>query len=144
MTTVRSKYSYALPAAGLPPQTERFADRAIFTNAYAFIPRTVMTDIVTSSLPFWEKTRLWVIARPLTGFSESFSHYIMEVSSKGGSDRPDDNISSEHVLFIVDGSIELEYTVQFIRFNLVIMLTCQQVYLGDYIIVKIKKLCFIG
>ncbi len=109
MITVQSKYSYALPAAGLPPQTERFADRAIFTNAYAFIPRTVMTDIVTSSLPFWEKTRLWVIARPLTGFSESFSHYIMEVSSKGGSDRPDDNISSEHVLFIVDGSIELEF-----------------------------------
>ena len=78
MTTVQSKYTYALPEAGLPSQTERFADRAIFTNAYAFIPRTVMTDIVTSFLPFWEKTRLWVIARPLTGFSESFSHYIME------------------------------------------------------------------
>tara|TARA_B100000575_G_C22997798_1_gene575066 strand:+ start:32 stop:868 length:837 start_codon:yes stop_codon:yes gene_type:complete len=109
VTTNRPKYTYAIPEAGLPSQTERFADRAIFTNAYAFIPRTVMSDIVTSFLPFWEKTRLWVIARPLTGFAESFSHYIMEVSPKGGSKRPDDNIACEHVLFVVDGSIELEY-----------------------------------
>ena len=109
MSIIQSKRTYALPAAGLPSQTERFADRAIFTNAYAFMPRTVMTDIVTSYLPFWEKTRLWVIARPLTGFSESFSHYIMEVSAGGGSERPDDNINSEHVIFIVDGSIELKY-----------------------------------
>lgn len=109
MTTLESNYTYALPEAGLPSQTERFADRAIFTNAYAFIPRTVMTDIVTSSLPFWENTRLWIIARPLTGFAETFSHYIMEVASKGGSDRPDDDITSEHVLFVVDGSIEVQY-----------------------------------
>ncbi len=109
MITNHPKYTYALPEAGLPSQTERFADRAIFTNAYAFIPRTVMSDIVTSFLPFWEKTRLWVIARPLTGFAESFSHYIMEVSAEGGSKRPDDNIACEHVLFVVDGSVELEY-----------------------------------
>ena len=68
-----------------------------------------MTDIVTSSLPFWENTRLWVIARPLTGFAETFSHYIMEVALKGGSDRPDDDVTSEHVLFVVDGSIEVQY-----------------------------------
>ena len=109
MTILKSNYTYALPEAGLPPQTERFADRAIFTNAYAFIPREVMTDIVISFLPFWQNTRLWVIARPLTGFSETFSHYIMEVSAAGGSDRPDDDSAAEHVLFIVDGSIELEY-----------------------------------
>ena len=101
MTTLELNHTYALPEAGLPSQTERFADRAIFTNAYAFIPRTVMTDIVTSFLPFWENTRLWVIARPLTGFAETFSHYIMEVALKGGSDRPDDDITSEHVLFVV-------------------------------------------
>ena len=109
MTTLESNHTYALPEAGLPSQTERFADRAIFTNAYAFIPRTVMTDIVTSSLPFWKNTRLWVIARPLTGFAETFSHYIMEVALKGGSDRPDDDVTSEHVLFVVDGSIEVQY-----------------------------------
>lgn len=48
-----------------------------------------MTDIVTSALPFWEKTRAWIIARPMTGFSETFSQYIMEVQPGGGSDRPE-------------------------------------------------------
>ena len=40
-------------------------------------------------LPFWEQTRLWVIARPLSGFAETFSQYIVEVSPGGGSDRPE-------------------------------------------------------
>ena len=39
-----------------------------------------MRDIVTSHLPFWDNTRLWVIARPLSGFAETFSQYIVEVS----------------------------------------------------------------
>ncbi|MDA0333466.1 MAG: (S)-ureidoglycine aminohydrolase, partial [Proteobacteria bacterium] len=37
--------SYALPPGGLPAQSQRLADRAVFTTAYAFIPKTVMTDI---------------------------------------------------------------------------------------------------
>ena len=32
-----------------------------------------MTDIVTSALPFWDGTRAWILARPLSGFAESFS-----------------------------------------------------------------------
>ena len=44
------------------------------------LPRGTMRDIVTSSLPYWEGTRLWVIARPLSGFAETFSQYIVEVS----------------------------------------------------------------
>ncbi len=100
--------SYALPTGGLPPQTERFADRAIFTDAYAFIPKTVMTDIVTSNLPFWNQTRLWVLARPLSGFSETFSHYLMEVCSGGGSTQPDSDVEAEHVIFVVNGSISLD------------------------------------
>jgi hypothetical protein len=31
--------SYALPPGGLPAQSERLADRAVFTTAYAFIPK---------------------------------------------------------------------------------------------------------
>jgi len=34
-----------------------------------------MRDIVTSNLPFWNNTRLWVLARPLSGFAETFSQY---------------------------------------------------------------------
>ena len=100
--------TYAVPTGGLPPQTERFADRAIFTDAYAFIPKTVMTDIVTSNLPFWDQTRLWVLARPLSGFSETFSHYLMEVGVGGGSAKPDSDKEAEHVLFIVSGHISLD------------------------------------
>ena len=35
--------------------------------------RAARSDIVTSYLPFWDDTRLWVIARPLSGFAETFS-----------------------------------------------------------------------
>ena len=104
-----SKPTYALPAAGMPDQTERIADRAIFTTAYAFIPRTVMTDVVASFLPLWDKTRLWVLARPLSGFAETFSHYLMEVDEGGGSDRPDDSSRAQHVLFVVSGKISLKF-----------------------------------
>ena len=65
--------TYHVPHGGLPPQSERLADRALFTESFAFIPAEVQTDIVTSFLPYWQATRLWVLARPMTGFAESFS-----------------------------------------------------------------------
>ena len=81
--------SYYAPTGGHPPQTDLTTDRAVFTEAYAVLPRGTMRDIVTSNLPFWDNTRLWVIARPLSGFAETFSQYIVEVSPGGGSDRPE-------------------------------------------------------
>jgi (S)-ureidoglycine aminohydrolase len=66
-----------------------------------------MRDIVTSFLPFWDKTRLWVIARPLSGFAETFSQYIMEVSPGGGSDTAETDPEAEGVLFVVQGSATL-------------------------------------
>jgi len=100
--------TYYTPRGGLPPQTELTTDRAVFTDAYAVLPRRTMSDITTSRLPFWDNTRLWVIARPLTGFSETFSQYIVEVGPGGGSDRPDTNPEAESVLFVVDGELRLE------------------------------------
>jgi (S)-ureidoglycine aminohydrolase len=70
--------TYYAPTGGHPPQTQLLSDRAVFTEAYAVIPKGVFGDIVTSQLPFWEKTRLWVLARPLSGFAETFSQYIVE------------------------------------------------------------------
>ncbi len=99
--------SYYAPKGGLPAQTDRMDERAIFTDAYAVIPASTMSDITTSFLPFWEKTRLWIIARPLSGFAETFSHYIMEVAPGGGSDRPEQDETAEAVLFVVDGSLKL-------------------------------------
>ena len=99
--------SYYAPHGGHPPQTELLTGRAVFTEAYVVIPKGVMRDIVTSFLPFWEKTRAWVIARPLSGFAETFSQYIMEVSAGGGSDKPEPDADAEAVLFVVEGELEL-------------------------------------
>jgi (S)-ureidoglycine aminohydrolase len=96
--------SYYVPQAGLPGQTELTTDRAVFTEAYAVLPRGTMRDIVTSALPFWDETRLWVIARPLSGFAETFSQYIVEIGPGGGSDRPEADPAAEAVLFVVDGA----------------------------------------
>lgn len=101
------KHSYYAPAGDLPPQTQLMADRAVFTEAYAVIPKGVMTEIVTSSLPHWEETRAWVLSRPLSGFSETFSQYIMEVFPDGGSERPELDPDAEGVLFVVDGEMTL-------------------------------------
>lgn len=99
--------SYALPAGGLPPQTALMTGRAIFTTAYAVIPAGVMRDIVTSNLPHWTGTRAWIIARPMSGFSETFAQYIVEISPGGGSDRPETDPSAEGVIFVVGGAVTL-------------------------------------
>ena len=79
----------------------------MFTEAYAVIPRGTFSDIVTSLLPFWDKARFWVIARPLSGFSETFSQYIAEVSPGGGSDGPETEAGVQAVLFVVEGALTL-------------------------------------
>jgi (S)-ureidoglycine aminohydrolase len=100
--------TYYAPQGGLPDQHQLLTDRAMFTEAYAVIPRGTMSDIVTSYLPNWTDTRLWVLARPLSGFAETFSQYIVEVSSGGGSDLPEDNPEAEGVLFVVAGQMMLK------------------------------------
>ncbi|HET7070571.1 MAG TPA: bifunctional allantoicase/(S)-ureidoglycine aminohydrolase [Nocardioides sp.] len=99
--------TYAVPPGGLPPQTRLTTDRAVFTEAYAVIPRGSMTDIVASYLPHWDRTRCWILARPLSGFAETFSHYVMEVGRDGGSERPEPDPDAEGVLFVVSGRLRL-------------------------------------
>lgn len=95
--------SYHQVPGGLPPQTSLMTGRAVFTEAYAFIPKGCFSDIVTSCLPGWSRTRLWLIARPMSGFSETFSQYVMEVQPGGGSDAPDAEGGAEHWLFFTGG-----------------------------------------
>ncbi len=99
---------YLAPTGGLPPQTALHTGRAVFTEAYAVIPKGVMSDIVTSFLPGWTGTRCWIIARPLSGFSETFSHYIMEVAPHGGSDAPEPEAGAEGVIFVTHGAVWLD------------------------------------
>jgi (S)-ureidoglycine aminohydrolase len=98
---------YYSAMGGHPPQSQLLTGRAIFTESYAVIPKGVMQDIVTSSFPHWDKTRAWIIARPLSGFAETFSQYIMEVESGGGSTRPEPDSEAQAVLFFVSGEASL-------------------------------------
>ena len=100
--------SYYAPLGGLPGQSELLTSRAVFTEAYAVIPKDVMRDIVTSLLPNWERTRAWILARPLSGFAETFSQYIVEVAPGGGSDNPEPDEGAEAALFAVAGAADLE------------------------------------
>ncbi len=100
--------TYYAPQGGHPGQSELLTDRAVFTDAYAVLPKGTMRDIVTSFLPFWNKTRLWVLARPMTGFAETFSQYVMEVQPGGGSDTPETDPRAQAVVFILEGEGQLE------------------------------------
>ncbi|MGH3306057.1 MAG: bifunctional allantoicase/(S)-ureidoglycine aminohydrolase [Nocardioides sp.] len=98
---------YYVPRGGLPPQTDLTTDRAIFTEAYAVVPRGTLRDITASRLPHWEDTRLWVLARPLSGFAETFAQYVVEIGPGGGCERPEPDPEAEAVLFVVDGTVRL-------------------------------------
>jgi len=97
---------HAMPG-GHPGQSELMTNRACFTEAYALIPKGVMRDIVTSLLPHWHGSRFWVLARPLTGFAETFSHYLCDVSPGGGSDKPETDDNVQAVLFVTEGQLQL-------------------------------------
>lgn len=92
---------------GHPSQFSLMTGRAVLNNSYAVIPRDVMRDIVTSVLPFWQGTRAWILARPMTGFAETFSQYIVEVEEGGGSDFPETEDNVESVLYVLDGEIQI-------------------------------------
>ena len=105
---IKTTAKYYAPTGGLPTQDKIMTDRAVLKDAYAIIPKGVMTDIVVSYLPHWNDARFWVIARPLSGFAETFSHYIAEVAPNGGSKKPEVDPTAESVLFVVSGTLELK------------------------------------
>lgn len=99
--------TYAFPPGGLPDQTVSPESTAVFTDAYAVIPASVQRDIVTSLLPGWVNTRAWVLARPLTGFAETFAQYAVELAPEGGSDTPEPDAQAQAVLFVATGRARL-------------------------------------
>lgn len=98
---------YFAPKGGLPDQTRLLTGRAVFTEAYAVLPKGTMRDIVTSALPHWHGTRAWILARPLTGFSETFAHYLMEIESGGGSNQPEPEPEAEGAIFVCEGDLRI-------------------------------------
>ncbi len=100
--------TYAFPPGGLPPMDADAAlNRAVFTTAYAFIPAVTMRDITTSSFPGWDRTRAWIIARPLSGFAETFAQYAVEVAAGGGAINGEPDPQAEGVIFVVAGKADL-------------------------------------
>jgi (S)-ureidoglycine aminohydrolase len=99
---------YAFPPGGLPGQEEDPEGRAVFTEAYAVLPAATMRDIVTSFLPGWTDTRAWILARPLSGFAESFAQYAVEVAPGGGSDSPEPDSAAQAILFVTAGEMHLQ------------------------------------
>ena len=99
--------SYAFPPGGLPDQSVSPEGTAVFTEAYAVIPAVTQRDIVTSFLPGWKAMRMWVLARPLSGFAETFSQYAVELSPGGGSDAPEDDPEAQSVILVATGTLKL-------------------------------------
>jgi (S)-ureidoglycine aminohydrolase len=99
--------TYAFPPGGLPSQSEHPESTAIFTQAYAVIPASVQRDIVTSFLPDWVGTRAWILARPLSGFAETFAQYALELAPEGGSNEPEPDKDAQAVLFVAYGTARL-------------------------------------
>jgi len=99
--------SYAFPKGGLPDQSQSPEGTAIFTESYAVLPAITHTDIVTSLLPGWDKTRAWILARPLTGFAETFAQYAVEVAPGGGSDTPEPDPRAQAAILVTRGRMLL-------------------------------------
>jgi (S)-ureidoglycine aminohydrolase len=102
--------TYAFPPGGLPPQCNDPSESgAVFDEAYVFMPASVMRDIVTSLLPGWNKTRAWILARPLSGFAETFAQYAVEVEPGGGSEQPEPDPDAQAALFVAEGHMTLTF-----------------------------------
>ena len=99
--------SYAFPPGGLPDQSVNPEGTAIFTPAYAVLPAVTQRDIVTSLLPGWHDTRAWILARPLTGFAETFAQYAVEVAPGGGSETPEPDPLGQAGILVTDGLMRL-------------------------------------
>ena len=99
--------TYAFPPGGLPGQKYNPEGTAVFTNAYAVIPANVQRDIVTSFLPGWNGIRMWILARPLSGFAETFAQYAVELAPGGGSSDPEPVRGAQAAIFAAFGEVRL-------------------------------------
>ena len=98
---------YAFPKGGLPGQNHSPEGTAVFTEAYAVLPAVTHTDIVTSFLPGWENARAWILARPLSGFAETFAQYAVELGPEGGSMEPEPDVEAQAAIFVTHGTLTL-------------------------------------
>lgn len=104
-TPVPARLNAVPPTGGMPAQSALLTGRAVFTEAYAVIPHGVLRDITVSYLPGWRDTRVWVLARPMSGFAETFAQLKLVIAPGGGSERPEPDPAAEGVLFVLSGVV---------------------------------------
>ncbi len=102
-----STSGYAFPPGGMPSPDDSPECSAIFTDAYAVIPAKTQRDIVTSMFPGWIGHRAWILARPMTGFAETFAQYAVELRPGGGTDAPEPDRRAQAALFVAKGTLRL-------------------------------------
>ena len=91
----------------LPPQHELLSSSAIVTEAYTFIPASVMRDIVTSVLPEFDGARSWILNRPVAGGATTFAQLLVQLDPGGGADRPEPQAEVAGFVFVQRGSIAI-------------------------------------
>lgn len=99
--------TYAFPDGGMPDPGASPVGTAVFTQAYAVLPADTQRDIVTSLLPGWISHRAWILARPLTGFAETFAQYAVELRPGGGSANPEPDRNVQAGIFVAKGRLRL-------------------------------------
>jgi (S)-ureidoglycine aminohydrolase len=99
--------TYAFPPGGLPGQNINPQGTAVFTEAYAVIPAVTQRDITTSFLPDWLLAKVWILARPLTGFAETFAQYAVELAPGGGSADPEPDREAQAAIFVAFGTLRI-------------------------------------
>ncbi len=99
--------TYAFPPGGMPDPAADPVGTAVFTPAYAVLPADTQREIVTSLLPGWTGHKLWILARPLTGFAETFAQYAVELRPGGGSATPEPDPSAQASIFVAKGLLRL-------------------------------------
>lgn len=99
--------TYAFPPGGMPDHAADPVGTAVFTPAYAVLPADTQREIVTSLLPGWIGHKLWILARPLTGFAETFAQYAVELRPGGGSMAPEPDPNAQAAIFVAKGLVRL-------------------------------------
>lgn len=105
--SVKDELHYAFPPGGMPDSEADPVGSAVFTPAYAVLPADTQRDIVTSLLPGWTGHRAWILARPMTGFAETFAQYAVELKPGGGSATPEPNSNAQAAIFVAKGTVRL-------------------------------------
>jgi (S)-ureidoglycine aminohydrolase len=105
--SVKDDLHYAFPPGGMPDPEANPVGTAVFTPAYAVLPADTQRDIVTSLLPGWTGHRAWILARPMTGFAETFAQYAVELKPGGGSSTPEPNPVAQAAIFVAKGTLRL-------------------------------------